>query len=110
MADQGPVLSVTDGAFQKDVLGGSKPTLVDFWASWCAPCRAIAPLVDELATKYGDKVNFRKLNIDENPSTPVQYGVKGIPTLILFKDGQIIDQVIGAVPKDRLEALVKKAI
>jgi thioredoxin 1 len=66
--------------------------------------------VDELAEKYGDRVNFRKINIDENPSTPVQYGVKGIPTLILFKGGQIVDQVIGAVPKDRLEALLKKAL
>ena|ERR1043166_956667 len=102
--------SVTDKGFQTDVLSSSTPTLVDFWASWCAPCRAIAPLVDELAQKYNGKVSFKKLNIDENPSTPIQYGVKGIPTLILFKNGQIVDQIIGAVPKEKIEAVLQKAL
>ena len=104
------VQAVTDDQFKSDVLGANKPTLVDFWAAWCAPCRAIAPLVDELATQYGDRVNFRKLDIDSNPSVPMQYGIRGIPTLILFKDGQVVDQVVGAVPKNQLESLVKKAL
>ena len=110
MADDNLVGNVSDGEFQKDVLSSDKPTLVDFWAEWCAPCRAIAPAVEELSRKYGNQVNFRKLNIDENPSTPMQYGVKGIPTLILFKNGEIVDQVVGAVPITNLETLVKKAL
>jgi thioredoxin 1 len=110
MAENGPVQSVSDKAFQSDVLSAARPTLVDFWAAWCAPCRAIAPVVDELSKTYGDRINFKKLNIDENPSTPIQYGVKGIPTLILFKNGQILDQIVGAVPKERIEALLKKAL
>ncbi len=103
-------MNVTDASFEKDVLTSQKPTLVDFWASWCAPCRAIAPVVEELAVSYGDKVNFVKINIDDNPSIPQQYGIRGIPTLILFQGGQPVDQVVGAAPKAKLEALVKKAI
>jgi thioredoxin 1 len=110
MAESGNIPSVGDSAFENDVLKANKPTLVDFWAAWCAPCRAIAPVVEELSSQYGDRVQFRKLNIDDNPSTPMQYGIRGIPTLILFKNGQILDQVVGAVPKNQIENLIKKAL
>jgi thioredoxin 1 len=106
----GSVQAVSDGEFEKVVLKSEKPTLVDFWASWCAPCRAIAPVVEELAQQYGENVQFLKLNVDENQETPVRYGVRGIPTLILFKGGQVFDQIVGAVPKEDLENLVKKAL
>jgi thioredoxin 1 len=110
MADDKLVAPVTDAVFQKEVLQAGKPTLVDFWAGWCAPCRAIAPVVEELAGMYKDKIQFRKLDIDSNPTVPTQYGIRGIPTLILFKDGKILDQVVGAVPKENIERLIKKAI
>ena len=109
MADEALVKAVTDDQFPGEVLSASKPTLVDFWAAWCAPCRAIAPVVEELAQEYGEKVNFRKLDIDSNPNTPTQFGIRGIPTLILFKDGKVLDQVVGAVPRQNLEALLQKA-
>ena len=104
------VLQLSDATFEADVLKSSVPVLVDFWASWCAPCKAISPVVDSLADEYEGKVKIGKLNVDENPSTPGQYGVRGIPTLILFKDGQVVDQVVGAVPKAQLEGLIKKAV
>jgi len=104
------VVQLTDDTFEKDVLKSSTPVLVDFWASWCAPCKAISPVVDGLADEYEGQVKVAKLNVDENPATPGQYGVRGIPTLILFKDGQVVDQVVGAVPKNQLEGLIKKAL
>jgi thioredoxin 1 len=104
------VVQLSDGAFEADVLQSSTPVLVDFWASWCAPCKAISPVVDELAEEYDGQVKIGKLNVDENPATPGQFGVRGIPTLILFKDGQVVDQVVGAVPKNQLEGLIKKAL
>ena len=104
------VKATTDRDFEKDVLKANGPVLVDFWAEWCAPCRAIGPLVDALAGQYGDKVNFYKVNVDDNPNTPGQYGIRGIPTLILFKNGKVVDQVVGAVPKANLEALIKKGL
>jgi thioredoxin 1 len=104
------VVQLSDGAFEADVLQSSTPVLVDFWASWCAPCKAISPVVDELAEEYDGQIKIGKLNVDENPATPGQFGVRGIPTLILFKDGQVVDQVVGAVPKNQLEGLIKKAL
>ena len=104
------VVQLSDDAFEADVLQSSVPVLVDFWASWCAPCKAISPVVDELAEEYDGQVKIGKLNVDENPATPGQFGVRGIPTLILFKDGQVVDQVVGAVPKNQLEGLIKKAL
>ncbi len=104
------VVQLSDDTFENDVLKSSVPVLVDFWASWCAPCKAISPVVDGLAAEYEGKVKVGKLNVDENPATPGQYGVRGIPTLILFKDGKIVDQVVGAVPKNQLEGLIKKAL
>ncbi|HEY7745440.1 MAG TPA: thioredoxin TrxA [Desulfuromonadales bacterium] len=104
------VIQLSDDGFENDVLKSTTPVLVDFWASWCAPCKAISPVVDALADDYDGKVKIGKLNVDENPATPGKYGVRGIPTLILFKDGKVVDQVVGAVPKNQLEGLIKKAL
>lgn len=104
------VIQLSDDSFENEVLKSSTPVLVDFWASWCAPCKAISPVVDGLADDYEGQVKVGKLNVDENPATPGQFGVRGIPTLILFKDGKVVDQVVGAVPKNQLESLIKKAL
>ena len=104
------VLAFGDGNFDDEVIKSNVPVLVDFWATWCAPCRAIAPVVDAIAEEYDGKIKVGKVNVDENPGTPGKYGVRGIPTLILFKDGKVMDQVVGAVPKAQLEALIKKAL
>jgi thioredoxin 1 len=104
------VMNIGDGDFSKEVLESDKPVLVDFWATWCAPCRAIAPSVDALATQYEGKVKFTKLNIDDNQDTPQQYGIRSIPTLLVFKGGKVVGQIVGAVPKDRIEAAITKAL
>ncbi len=104
------VKNTTDQNFETDVLKNGKPVLVDFWATWCAPCRALAPIVDEVANQYAGKLDVYKVDIDHNPETPAKFGVRGIPTVILFKGGQVVDQVVGAVPKDTLDTLIKKAL
>lgn len=104
------VLTFGDDNFEADVLKSDVPVLVDFWATWCAPCKAIAPVVDAIAEDFDGKIKVGKVNVDENPGTPGKYGVRGIPTVILFKDGKVVDQVVGAVPKAQLEALIKKAL
>lgn len=104
------VMAFTDTNFDREVLQSEVPVLVDFWATWCAPCKAIAPLVDAVADEYTGKIKVGKVNVDENPATPGKYGVRGIPTLILFKGGAVIDQVVGAVPKSQLDALIAKAL
>src|SRR4051812_33046277 len=93
---------VTDSSFSSDVLGSQVPTLVDFWAEWCGPCKAIAPKLEEIATELAGKVNIVKLNVDENPDTPAKYGIRGIPTLILFKAGKEVDQIVGNHPKESI--------
>ncbi|MBW2602958.1 MAG: thioredoxin [Deltaproteobacteria bacterium] len=102
------ILEIGDSSFESEVLQSDKPVLVDFWAPWCGPCRAIAPIVEELAENFGDKVKFTKCNVDENPTTPTKYGIKSIPTLIFFKDGEIQDKVVGIVAKSRLEEMISQ--
>ena len=105
----GNVQDVGDSEFKKEVLDSATPVLVDFWATWCAPCRAIAPVVEELATQYKGRVKVTKMNIDDNQATPQQYGIRSIPTLLIFKGGKVVDQIVGAVPKAKLEAALRKA-
>jgi thioredoxin 1 len=95
--------SVTDASFNEDVLSAAKPVLVDFWADWCGPCRMIAPALEELSEELEERVTIVKLNIDENPDAPTKYGVRGIPTMILFKDGQPAATKVGAEPKGRIQ-------
>ncbi|MBJ6749116.1 thioredoxin [Geomonas anaerohicana] len=104
------VQTFTDDNFEKEVLQSDIPVLVDFWATWCAPCKAIAPLIDTVASEYEGRVKVGKVNVDDNPATPGKYGVRGIPTVILIKDGKVLDQVVGAIPKAQLEALINKAL
>ena len=100
----------TDDNFEAEVLKSDKPVLIDFWAPWCGPCKAIGPIVEELALQLKDSVKMMKLNVDESQKTAVNYGVRSIPTLILFKDGKVLDTLVGLVPKDKLEAFVKKGL
>ena len=102
--------SVTDSSFQADVLGAGKPVLVDFWAEWCGPCRMIAPALEELSNELGEQVTIVKLNIDENPEVPGKYGVRGIPTMILFKDGAPAATKVGAAPKSQLKGWLEGEI
>jgi len=110
MAEGENLFNVTDATFQKEVLEAVQPTFVDFWASWCGPCRMVGPIFEELSKEYNGKVKFVKVNVDENPKTPASYGVRGIPTLIMFKEGKVFDQIVGAVPKSNMENLVKKVL
>ena len=100
--------TVTDQSFEADVLGADRPVLVDFWAEWCGPCRMIAPALEEIAGALGDKVTIAKLNIDENPDTPGKYGVRGIPTMLLFKGGEPVAQKVGAAPRSQHPAVARR--
>jgi thioredoxin len=104
------LVEVTDTNFETEILKSDLPVLVDFWAVWCAPCRAIAPHVDALAAQYDGKIRVGKCDIDSNPQVPTKYDIRSIPTLLMFKGGQVVGQVVGAVPKARLEDLIKKAL
>ena len=103
-------MEVTDSTFDQEVIKSDTPVLVDFWADWCAPCKIIAPLVDELAEEYDGQVKFAKLDVDSNPQTAMTYGVRGIPTLLIFSDGQPVKQVVGAVPKSVLKKNLDEAL
>ena len=103
-------LTFTDGAFDQEVLGSNEPVLVDFWAEWCPPCRAIGPTVDQLATDYAGKIKVGKLDVDANQEIAMRYGVRSIPTLLLFKGGQVSEQIVGFVPKDTIDKAVEKAL
>jgi thioredoxin 1 len=104
------VITATDANFEGEVLKSDKPVLVDFWAPWCGPCKAIGPLVEELAQQFQDNVKFAKINVDDSQKTALTYGVRSIPTLILFKEGKILDTIVGLAPKSRLEEFVRKGL
>lgn len=104
------IVEATDTNFDSEILKSSLPVLVDFWAVWCAPCRAIAPHVEALATEYAGKVRVAKMDIDANPKVPTQYEIRSIPTLLVFKAGQVVGQIVGAVPRTKIEEMVKKAL
>jgi thioredoxin len=104
------VSHVTDANFEQEVIKSSIPVLIDFWAPWCGPCKAIAPIVDELAKDYAGKLKVVKINVDDNPETPARYGVRGIPNLLIIKNGQVKEQIVGAVPKGHLVKAVDNAL
>ncbi len=106
----GTTQSVTDTSFDKDVMKSSTPVLVDFWAEWCGPCRALSPKLEEIATEMSSQVKIVKMNVDENPQTPGQYGIRGIPALLLFKDGKQVGELIGNQPKDNITEFLKSHI
>jgi thioredoxin 1 len=104
------VTEVNDANFESEVLQSQQPVLVDFWAGWCAPCRAVAPIVEELAKSYEGKLKIMKIDVDQNSQIPIRYGVRSIPTLLIFKDGKIVDLIVGAVPKDTIDQSIIRVL
>jgi thioredoxin 1 len=104
------VFEFTDANFDQEVLNSEQPVLVDFWAGWCGPCKMIAPAVDNIAAAYAGKIKVGKVNVDQNGATPSRYGIRGIPALLLFKDGKVADQIVGLVPQEAIEQTIKKVI
>jgi len=104
------VMEIEDSSFDSEVLQSEKPVLVDFWAPWCGPCKAIGPVVEELASDFGDKIKFAKCNVDNNPVTPGKFGIKAIPTLIIFKGGNVAEQITGMVAKSKLEEAINNVL
>ena len=102
------IIALTDANFDEEVYKSDKPVLVDFWAPWCAPCNMLAPIIEEIAKEYSGKVKVCKMNVDDNPSTPAKFGIRGIPTLIIFKDGKIVDQIVGLVPKATIKEVLDR--
>lgn len=104
------ITEIDDNSFDTEILQADKPAVVDFWAPWCGPCKAIGPIIEDLAGTYGDQIKFTKCNVDDNPVTPGKYGIKAIPTLIFFKDGKVVDQITGMVAKSKLEDSIKSVL
>ena len=104
------IMEISDSSFDSEILKSDKPVVVDFWAPWCGPCKAIGPLIEDLAGTYGDQVKFTKCNVDDNPVTPGKFGIKAIPTLIFFKEGKVVDQITGMVAKTKLEDTLKNIL
>lgn len=109
MAKEG-LFHATDGNFEPEILKSDLPTMVDFWAPWCGPCQVIAPVIEEFAKEYAGRLKVAKMNVDENPATPSRYGIRGIPTVMIFKEGQVFDQIVGAVSKSKMEEMIKKVL
>jgi len=103
-------LNITDSNFDEKVLKSSLPVMVDFWASWCGPCKMLGPVIEELAGEYEGRVNIYKLNVDENPENSTKYRIRGIPAIKIFKDGQVVDELVGLVPKEEIEEKLKKVL
>ena len=108
MSDQ--IVNLSDESFEKDVLQSDNPVLVDYWAEWCGPCKMIAPILDEVSSEYSDKLKIAKLDVDQNQTTSTKYGIRGIPTLMLFKEGNIVATHVGALTKSQLTALIEKNV
>jgi thioredoxin 1 len=104
------ILEIDDNSFETEIVQSDKPAMVDFWAPWCGPCKAIGPVIEELAGSYGEQIKFTKCNVDDNPVTPGKFGIKAIPTLIFFKEGKVVDQITGMVAKSKLEDTIKTLI
>ncbi len=110
MGKEASLIHVNDADFEKEILKSDQPALVDFWAPWCGPCKAIGPIVEDLAGSYAGRVKMAKMNVDDNPKTSAAYGIRSIPTLLLFKGGKVLDTLIGLVSRERLEDFVKKGL
>ncbi len=104
------IVEISDASFESEVIKSEKPVLVDFWAPWCGPCKVLAPVVDEISTDFANKLKVGKINVDDNPETSVKFGIRSIPTLIVFKNGEVVEQLVGAVPKSDIEKALGKAV
>jgi thioredoxin 1 len=104
------IMEISDSSFDSEVIQSEKPVLVDFWAPWCGPCKAIGPIIEELAGEFSDKIKFAKCNVDDNPVSPGKFGIKAIPTLIFFKQGKIVDQITGMVAKSKLQQTINSVL